>query len=360
MPSYSKLPSNDQLTDLVWIQTGFIGDIILTTGAIERARQYFPHVRQHLITTKTGKMVLEKGLPLESLHVFDKASGVRAIWQTAQAVKSKLGSGAITLQPHLSTRSSLLAQSIGNPVITFREASLAWLAKKRVPRIAVFHECDRNAVLLEALGLPRSTLVGAKPKLATRPLPATGPLAELNHSEGGSPVTWIGIAPGSIWGTKRWPSEKFSALVQRLLTHQHFGVVLIGGKDEEALCQEICNHIVQTRPDSAGALINLAGKTSLDDLRSLFPALRLVVSNDSSPVHYASVYDIPTIVIFGPTIPAFGFGPLAAKTQIIETLGLECRPCGNHGPQSCPLGHFKCMKLIDVDQVYNACIAMVS
>ena len=358
MPSYSKLPSNDQLTDFVWIQTGFIGDIILTTGAIERARQLFPHARQHLITTKTGKMVLENGLPLDSLHVFEKSSGLGAIWRTARAVKANLGPCAIILQPHLSTRSSLLAQVLGKPIITFREASLAFLAAKRVPRIAVFHECSRNAVLLEALGVPRAALVDSKPILTSLALPQTGPLAALRASP--SDVTWIGIAPGSIWGTKRWPVEKFSTLVQRLLDHKNIRIALIGGKDEQALCQEICDNTLRTRPLAAEQLANLAGKTSLDDLRALFPALKLVVSNDSSPVHYASAFNIPTIVIFGPTIPAFGFGPLASHSQIIETQGLDCRPCGNHGPQKCPLGHFNCMKHIDVDRVYDACLATVS
>lgn len=351
MPSYSKLPSLETLTDLVWIQTGFIGDIILTTGAMARAKKLFPHVHHHLVTTKTGKLILEKGFPLSSLHVFDKSSGMSGIWTAAKAVRDHLGLGAVTLQPHLSTRSSLLAAAIGNPVITFHEASLGFLASRRVPRVAVFHEADRNAVLLEGLGVSRELLLDVRPTLEILALPQSGALSALK-----APKKWIGVAPGSIWGTKRWPVEKFSALVLKLLSHSDVGVALIGGKDEQDLCQII----FEDAKNSAGErLVNLAGQTSLDDLRALFPALKLVVSNDSSPVHYGSAYNIPTVEIYGPTIPAFGFGPLADKSSIVETKGLDCRPCGNHGPQKCPLGHFLCMKQIDVERVYEACLKVV-
>lgn len=320
---------------------------------MQRARELFPQARQHLITTKTGQMILEKGFDLASLHVFDKKNGLTGILTTAKSVKSALGSCAVTMQPHLSTRSTLLACALGKPVVTFRQTSLGFLAARRVPRISVFHESDRNAVLIEALGISRTQLVEARPVLRTidGPTPtALEPLKQREHTY------WIGIAPGSIWGTKRWPIENFSILTQKLLANEEIGVALIGGKDEQNLCEEIIEGAAKSNASRRTKLINLAGKTSLDDLRSLFPSLKLVVTNDSSPVHYASAFDVPTIVIFGPTIPAFGFGPLAADSTVIETSGLDCRPCGNHGPQRCPLGHFKCMKQIDVDQVYGACM----
>ncbi len=360
MPSYSKLPSKEQMTDILWIQTGFIGDIILTTAAIDKARELFPKARQHLVTTNTGKMVLENGLNLDSLHVFDKSSGLGGLWQTAKKVRTHLGANAITIQPHLSTRSSLLSFLIGVPVITFREASLAFLAAKRVYRIAVMHEVDRNAILLEALDIPRQILVPLRPKMLVKELPVQGSLATLRTSAELGVKRWIGVAPGSIWGTKRWPVTKYAALVLRLLSQKETGVVLIGGKEEQDLCDEILDSTLKSMPLNEKHLINLAGKTSLDDLRSLFPKLHLVVTNDSSPVHYASAYNIPTLVIFGPTIPAFGFGPLADDSRVIETLGLDCRPCGNHGPQKCPLGHFKCMNKIEVDTVFEECIKIMS
>ena len=72
----------------------------------------------------------------------------------------------------------------------------------------------------------------------------------------------------------------------------------------------------------------------------------LLVTNDSAPQHLASAVNTPTVAIFGPTVPEFGFGPLAEPSAIvgISPQVLACRPCDRHGPQRCPLRHWKCMR----------------
>jgi heptosyltransferase-2 len=52
----------------------------------------------------------------------------------------------------------------------------------------------------------------------------------------------------------------------------------------------------------------------------------------------------PTLTIFGPTVPEFGFGPLAERNVVAGHEGLNCRPCDRHGPKRCPLGHWRCMR----------------
>jgi heptosyltransferase-2 len=61
-------------------------------------------------------------------------------------------------------------------------------------------------------------------------------------------------------------------------------------------------------------------------------------------MHLASAMETPTVAIFGPTVPAFGFGPLATRASVVGHESLPCRPCDRHGPQRCPLGHFRCMR----------------
>ena len=52
----------------------------------------------------------------------------------------------------------------------------------------------------------------------------------------------------------------------------------------------------------------------------------------------------PTLAVFGPTVPAFGFGPLAPGSVTAGVVDLACRPCDPHGPRVCPLGHWRCMR----------------
>ena len=70
----------------------------------------------------------------------------------------------------------------------------------------------------------------------------------------------------------------------------------------------------------------------------------LLVTNDSLPQHLASAMATPPVTIFGPTVPGFGFGPLAPHSVAVGHETLPCRPCHPHGPAVCPLGHHLCMR----------------
>jgi heptosyltransferase-2 len=60
------------------------------------------------------------------------------------------------------------------------------------------------------------------------------------------------------------------------------------------------------------------------------------------------------VVIYGPTVKEFGFFPYGVASRIVERPGLACRPCSAHGPMECPLGHFRCMREIGVEEALSA------
>lgn len=340
---------------LVWIQTSFLGDIILTTGAMKLARRMFPQAKQWLITTQSGCVALRGSPYLDGLIRFSKkeAGFFMSLRETRHKLRELIGpvQGPIfTLQVHRSFRSSLLAKYLGYPVVTYQESNLSFLAQWRVFRVAPLHEAARIGMLLEPLGVSREEIVQARPALESLPLNEEGffwekDILKFKHR-------LVGVAPGSVWGTKRWPIEGYAHVVSRLLNETDVGIVVIGTQDESAIARELENRI----PESLKKRFwNLAGKTSLDDLRRLYPRLSLVLTNDSSPIHYASAFNIPTVAIFGPTVPSMGFGPLADRSIAIGMTNLTCRPCSDHGPQVCPLGHFQCMRRINPDGVFQAC-----
>ena len=65
-----------------------------------------------------------------------------------------------------------------------------------------------------------------------------------------------------------------------------------------------------------------------------------------------------TVTLFGATVNQMGFGPLASQSQALG-IELECRPCSDHGPKTCPLGHFRCMSELQVDHVYEHCLQVL-
>jgi heptosyltransferase-2 len=152
------------------------------------------------------------------------------------------------------------------------------------------------------------------------------------------------LAPGSVWATKRWPF--FAALVDALpATH---GIVVVGGAED----RELAAAIVEASPSR---VLDATGRLSLLASAELIGRAAAVITNDSLPQHLASAMATPTVTIYGPTLPSFGFGPLAPRHTVVEHApGLECRPCSAHGPQRCPRAHFRCMRDIAPAAVANA------
>ena len=343
------LPHLDDIHHVVWLQTAFLGDVLLTTAAMSLVAKRFPTWTQHLITTPVGAKALADHPWLTRILAFDKTKNLRS--EFSRLKDSLPTEKTLLLQPHKSFRSSLLSRYLGFPCITYLETSLSCMATIQVTRVAVLHEAHRIGLLLEPLRISREDIVASRPFLSVAQRPENPAWATFFQNKARKK---IGIAPGSVWGTKRWPLASFCTLSQKL-TEKGFDLIFLGAKEEEPLAAQM-QLAVGTRSDQ---VLNTAGVTSFSDLRWLFPQLDLVISNDSAPIHYASAFNIPTLAIFGATVSAMGFGPLAEKSHVLEIEGLACRPCGDHGPQVCPLQHFRCMRELSVDQVYEAALAML-
>jgi len=150
----------------------------------------------------------------------------------------------------------------------------------------------------------------------------------------------IVLAPGSVWATKRWPY--YAALARELGVGAR--IVVVGSADDRELATEIVGA-------TSGQAIDATGRLSLLASAELIGRAALVVTNDSAPLHLASAMNTPTVAVFGPTVPEFGFGPLAERAVVAGHERLDCRPCDKHGPRVCPLGHWRCMREITPDAV---------
>jgi heptosyltransferase-2 len=144
----------------------------------------------------------------------------------------------------------------------------------------------------------------------------------------GLPERYAVLCPGAEYGpAKRWPY--FAGLSEKLA----LPAVAIGSGNDA--------------PAAAGIRgTNLAGKTSLDDALRIIAGAEVVVSNDSGLMHVAAALGRPQVAIFGSSSPEHT--PPASDAARVLWLKLECSPCF---ARECPLGHFRCMKEITVEQV---------
>ena len=164
----------------------------------------------------------------------------------------------------------------------------------------------------------------------------------------------IGINPGSTYGSaKRWLPERFAEVAQRLAgevcaeSGKRTAVVILGAKGEESLGANIAARI-QSRS------VILSGATTIRELMAATKRCRLLVTNDTGPMHIAAACGVPVVAVFGPTdwrtTAPYGQG------QSIVREPVECAPCLL---RECPIDH-RCMTRVSVDRVYEASLSCLS
>lgn len=321
------------------LQTSFLGDMILTTPLLERLAE---RGRVVVVATPANAALLVNHRAVSDVIVFDKRGADRGLGGVRRVAARLRASGATTAYiAQGSVRTAALARLAGVASrIGFETSPGRILYTARVPFRRELHHAQRLWQLASdandaSTPVLRPTLYPRDEDHAT-----VDALFSANGVATGDPL--IALAPGSVWATKRWPS--FDALAAELandpLLRSH-RVVVIGAAGDAPLANAIGEAL---RARSAASAIDATGKLSLLGSAALLSRVRALVTNDSAPLHLASAMNTPTIALFGPTIPAFGFGPLATNRSIVEQESLACRPCHAHGPQSCPLGHWKCMR----------------
>ena len=327
--------------NILIIHTAFIGDIALSTPFIRALGDKYPDADLYYLTTPAGAALLKNNPLIKEIIVFDKKGkdkGIRGFFKAVKTIRKYRFDKVFILHRYL--RSSLLGYfSKAKERIGFDVASGSFLYTKKIVYRKDLHEIDRLLQFID----------GESGKYKVEIYPSDINIKNIDNiwkKYGILKQKIIAIAPGSKWYTKMWPKEYFDELINKLSRLKNVKIVLVGGKEDKEI-----------KLKNEYKTIDLRGETSLLDLAEILKRTDVLVTNDSSPIHIGSAFDAPFIAaIFGPTVREFGFTPSNKKNTIIEIEGLECRPCGMHGHDKCPLGHFKCMKKILPEIVYNIVI----
>jgi heptosyltransferase-2 len=320
------------------IQTSFIGDTVLTTPLLAHLAKRGPC---DVVVTPTSAPLLANHPAAAEVIVYDKRGGDKGLAGLAR-LATRLRRTGYTAAYHAqgSVRSAALSLVARIPErVGFVTSAGRHLYTRRVDYIENEHHASRLLRLgmepgaIPSRGMPRPRLYpGDRERDAVDAL-----LRELGWS--GEP--FVALAPGSVWPTKRWP--EYAALAALIDAR----VAVVGSGPDATLAGEILQAVGARAMDCTGRLTLLASA-------ELIGRATVLVTNDSAPLHLASAMDTPTIALFGPTVPEFGFGPLATSARVVGRMELACRPCDRHGPKRCPLGHWRCMREITPRQVADA------
>jgi len=324
------------LPKVLVVRLSSLGDVALASAALASLKMAWPQARISMLVKPDYAPMLE-GQPW-----IDEVIPFNGLLDAVRRIRT----GAFThlLDLHSTLRSWLLAASSGIPKrVRYRKAAIArrlFVYFGIVSQELRADTVERYLRALEPWGIrPEIRL----PRLVPGPL---RPGLALAVGSG----TLVGLHPGSKWPTKRWPAPRFAELARRLSQATGARIVLVGTGQEAGICAEVAK--------AAPGCVDLAAQTSAADLLALMSRLSLFVTNDSGPMHLAAAAGVPTVAIFGPTTRELGFFPAGENVRIIET-ELACRPCTLHGDPRCPQVHFLCMRLITVDQVYEAALQLL-
>ena len=241
---------------------------------------------------------------------------------------------------------------------TWKSALVPWFAQ--VPRRIGYRGEARYRLLTDARRLDRHGL----PQLVARyaalavprgePAPAPAPptlvpnaanLAQAMRALDLSRAQPIAIlCPGAEFGpAKRWPAEHFADLALRL-ARDGFAVWIMGSPNDAPAASALEAALGGRRT----GVTNLTGRTDLGTAIDLMSAASLVVSNDSGLMHAASAVNAPLVALFGSSSPQYT--PPSSPAARIAKIDIACSPCFK---RECPLGHFRCMRDLSPELVYN-------
>lgn len=319
----------------VLIQTGFIGDIALGLYSASLLKESIPSCTIVYVTIPIAEDLVVHAQHIDHVLIYDKRDkhkGISGILQIAKQLSKYTPEAIFCL--HRSFRTALLSVLTHcTHRIGFTISPGSFLYSQSVQYRKNCHEIERNQDLIESY-IKGVSLQKITPMINIE----QSYLLNIDSEQG-----IIVIAPGSAWNTKRWPDTHICSLITLLIEQTEYSIVLIGSKQDKDLCQ-------RSIPFEHKRIHNVAGLLSLTQTVSLLAKSNVLISNDSAPVHLASLANCPTIALFGPTHPAFGFGPLAKKSLIVQK-DLPCRPCSIHGQKECPLQHHACMETIEPEEV---------
>lgn len=337
----------------VVVQTAFLGDLFLSIPLLRSIRAAYPNDKIVLICKKgLGDYFLKENFVDVILEVKKNSRSdysdvkkelnklkIHNLFCVHRSIRSQLFCWQVKAGCKIGFK-SFLAKFIFNKVVEFKNS---WPEPFR--QLWIMSAVD-FILKTEMLQKDWSYLNKSKNNFDMNPLPEK----YLNSSVKNSTAKKICLFPGSVWATKKWTEIGFCEVGDYFLK-QGYEVYLMGGPDEQEICQRIHAKLPLAQV--------LAGQKTIMESIEFIKLCDLVVCNDSAPAHMAASVATDVVAIFGPTTLNLGFRPWTDRVKIVQNKSLNCRPCGKHGHHECPLQHHHCMTEIKASDVIEASLELL-
>lgn len=339
------MSSNNKITKIVVSCPNWVGDVVMSTPALQCIRSNFPHAYVYGIIRSYAYGVIQDGPWFdEIIPCADKTwkgfwaliSKIRNIEPDISILLPNSARAAFIMKCagveniygyHVNSRSFFLSggpqpvkidnQIVPQPMLNYYLEICRWMQLELLqdpkPELYISDEIQiKGEQLLEKYGIKETDQV-------------------------------VGLNPGAKFGSSKcWPLEYFAQLAELFEEKWNCKILLFVGPGEDEIATSICKK-------SKAKIINTAfDHVDLATLKPLIKRCQLLITNDTGPRHYAVAFEKPVVVIMGPTDPRYTAANLD-KTKVVRK-ELSCSPCHN---KICPYQH-ECMTSITPEDVFVA------
>ena len=382
--------------NILFVRLSYIGDILHATPAARWIKEQYPDAKLHWIVTPSmvelldGNPYVDEIIPWErdEYEAHSKKLHIPTMWRMWWELKAKLEpykfDVAVDVQGRLITGLVLLASGAPIRLGLGGTKELNWLFTNYKSKPSTDHVIKRYVEVAQLLkeavtkqanletplktvdnGLDHETLhtVSAK-KLYHMDFYVPSKLhtwaeeqwktidnhSSLNRGEVEKPLR-VGLVLGTSWATKEWPQEKWYSLIKSLQYRANF--VCLGGPKESTQYKPLMDSLTAEGIDQI--MLNMLGKTTLQEVGALIESCDVVVTADTGSLHIALALNKPVVALFGPTDPKL-WGPLTGTFKVLVNDELDCLGCRK---RRCPKPDQYCMSGIEPVRVKKAIFELI-
>jgi heptosyltransferase II len=314
----------------------WVGDVVLSLAAVRDLRVSFASARIEVLArpwvADLYRAVDEVDAVRESRGALQDAATLRGAFDTAVLLPNSFAAALTAWRAGIPERWGYATD--GRGLLLTR--SLPVPEHVRARSQVYYYRSMLAGLGLHVSGEPRAKLV------------CPDDWADRGRALLGGDGPWLGLHPGAFYGTaKRWLPERFAAVADLVARRRGARVAIVGSAAERGLGETIAGLV-------RAPVRLLSGETSLADLVGVLKNLRLLLTNDSGPMHLAGALGVPLVAIFGST-DWRETAPVGDRSRLLRE-GVECAPCML---RECPIDH-RCMTRVTVDRVAEAALEMMA